>query len=76
MWEFCLNGWSTYADAKVAGTDPKGPTVDEDVRVIRGGPYYEYSSRSTAPCRASSQGSAAKLYQSSYYGFRVCLPID
>lgn len=76
VWEFCLNGWSTYADPKVAGTDPKGPTVDEDVRVIRGGPYYEYSSRSTAPCRASSQGSAAKTYMSSYYGFRVCLPID
>lgn len=75
VWEFCLNGWSTYADAKVAGTDPIGPTVDSDTRVIRGGPYYEYSSRSTAPCRASGAGSNVNRYESSYYGFRVCLPM-
>ena len=75
VWEFCLNGWSTYADAKVAGTDPMGPTVDSDERVIRGGPYYEYSSRSTAPCRYHDGGNAAKNWSSSYYGFRVCLPI-
>lgn len=76
VWEFCLNGWSTYADAKVSGTDPVGPTVDENERVVRGGPYYEYSSRSTAPCRARNGGNSTKNWGSSYFGFRVCLPID
>lgn len=77
--EFCLNAKSTYAVAAVAGTDPVGDRVTGDEkakRVIRGGEYYNYIGMSTAPCRRFSEGSAAKLYQSSYYGFRVCLPID
>ena len=77
--EFCLNAWSPYDAAEVAGTDPVGIRDTGDSkgsRVIRGGEYYNYIGFSTAPCRRNQTGSASKKYESSYYGFRVCLPIE
>lgn len=77
--EFCLNAWSTYGNDAVSGTDPVGVRDTGDTkcnRVIRGGEYYNYIGYSTAPSRRNGPGSNEKRYESSYFGFRVCLPIE
>ena len=74
--EFCLNAWSTYANAAVAGTDPIGPAGTDDARVLRGGEYYNYIGRSTAPFRFSHAGASTRKYENSIFGMRVCLPIE
>jgi len=63
VWEWC-NDW--YADYDFEGVDPKGPGLG-DLRVIRGGSWYD----SAHHCRAAKRVRSPPATKSNEFGFRV-----
>ena len=65
VWEWCND---RYGDYPVGGeTDPTGPTFG-DVRVLRGGSWYDFASCSRSAQRLGSLPD----YRHDIYGFRLC----
>ena len=67
MWEWCQDWWEEYtADA---ATDPQGAVYGTD-RMLRGGSWFNASSRARSALRAKS----TLRNRSAIYGFRVVRP--
>jgi formylglycine-generating enzyme required for sulfatase activity len=65
--EWCLDWYGSYSTSSV--TDPTGPSTGT-ARVLRGGCWVEWAGRCRSATRASREPSA----ESSFFGFRLCLP--
>ena len=67
VWEWCADGLRKYAS--VPRVNPRGPEIDEDWRVVRGGSWIDDLRRLRSACRAGRPRDGRRVGQ----GFRFLL---
>lgn len=68
VWEWCSDWYGEKYYSNSSTNNPTGPSLG-DIRVLRGGSWYSY----TSVCRVADRVRHLPSYRNNSYGFRVCL---